>query len=137
MLIVRIKHNDRTMKTRSKLTKADIEAEQRAIHEEMVRLTRRLRDLDMVAADLNRNETAGPSSRRSIPQTLTNADMVEGLRVRCHRKDEFRGRTGTILGPHSEKPGNEFWDIMLDKLPGESMARTIYKMPKSLTREHT
>ena len=123
------------MRRRESTNEAEREAERLEIHREMERLVGRLRELDVASQRDRGRASQGDSqgARGNSRRPLTDADMRRGLRVRCARKDQYRGRTGTILGPHSESSNGDFWDILLDKLPHETMRPTIYKKAKSLT----
>ena len=117
----------------------EIERERRDLHDEMDSLVVRLRRLDMRAAELNRrsterqSRTTRGSGRQATPgRPINHSDVRVGMRVRCMRRDQYKGRMGTVLGLHTDKPGCEFWDIRLDRLDLEETGPVIYKKATSL-----
>jgi hypothetical protein len=61
-------------------------------------------------------------------QTSDDARIQVGQHVRVVRKDQYRGRTGVVLGRH----GRLFWDVRLDASATHKEC-TIYKRESSLS----
>jgi hypothetical protein len=107
------------MKTDGHVDEADARLEEAAlVLEEMARELRRMKR--------KVRKTKVPAEVLSSAAGGT-AELRVGQRVRVVRRDQYRGRTGVVLGRH----GRLFWDVRLDANATQG-ASTIYKKEASL-----
>jgi hypothetical protein len=88
--------------------------------------------LEGMARELRRLKKT-KNGKAKVPEEAPSAadapqGMQAGRRVRVIRKDQYRGRTGIVLGRH----GRLFWDVLLDASATHSKC-TIYKRESSLS----
>jgi hypothetical protein len=86
--------------------------------------------LERMAKELRRLKTTTSGKTKvqaDLPKSGADAGVQVGQRVRVIRKDQYRGRTGVVLGRH----GRLFWDVQLDA-SGTHKECTIYKRESSL-----
>lgn len=86
---------------------------------EMVRITS---ELERLAIEEERLEGGEDNSDNEPPK------FDKGVRVKITRKDAYYNRTGVIVSPH----GRLFWNVRLDRMPGESRGPTIQKKETSM-----
>ena len=79
-----------------------------------------LERLALEIRDVTRKESSGAEDGDGGKKEMPT--VQKGQRVRITIRGPYRGRTGTIMGPH----GTHFWDIKLDPLDG-GIAQVIYK----------
>jgi hypothetical protein len=84
--------------------------------------------LETMARELRRMK--GKQGKTKLPTEVPSGNVggiQAGQRVRIVRKDQYRGRTGIVLGRH----GRLFWDVRLEANATHG-ACTIYKREASL-----
>ena len=106
--------------------------ERRKLLQTIASATARLADLQV---DSDNAGTRGGSARFTAEATdkrtsssRTSPTLQEGDRVRVRIKGVYFNRTGRLISRH----GTLFWNVLLDKLPNETMALTIQKKDASL-----